>query len=201
MANQNCGEVLGLGIGNNGSTHSLIIPDCSTDNGHHPELKPSTSGHHSIPITVGVCFSKEILPLWSIEFGLQYHLLRSEITNTIGSLSYVKKIRSNYLGIAMAMCYNFMRMNYTNMYVSGGVSLDIPLGTSIVGDPIAKSIKYPLSVSPYIGLEFEYRMTSSLRLYIQPTLNYHIMKKSEYPILWQDRPISFELPIGIRISW
>jgi hypothetical protein len=96
-----------------------------------------------------------------------------------------------------------MQIKRTNMYVLGGVSLDIPVGASISSDFMDEhdSINYPISVSPRIGLGFEYKITSSSMLFVQPTLNYHIIKKSEYPILWQDKPITFELPIGIRISW
>jgi RNA polymerase sigma-70 factor (ECF subfamily) len=89
------------------------------------------------------------------------------------------------------------------MYVSGGVSLDIPVGASISSDvnDETQSLKYPISISPSIGLGLEYKITPSSMLFVQPTLNYHMMKKSDYPILWQDRPVSFELPVGIRISW
>jgi hypothetical protein len=89
------------------------------------------------------------------------------------------------------------------MYVSGGISLDIPVGASLSSDVNneTQSLKYPISVSPRIGLGLEYKITSSSMLFVQPTLNYHIMKESKYPILWQDKPITLELPIGIRISW
>jgi hypothetical protein len=89
------------------------------------------------------------------------------------------------------------------MYVSGGISLDIPVSASLsseVNDE-TQSLKYPISISPSVGFGFEYKITSSSMLFVQPTMNYHIMKKSDYPILWQDKPITFELPVGIRISW
>jgi hypothetical protein len=197
-------NVLGLRIdGNGGDAASGPMSDPSTGGGDHQETEPTTSVHHLMPITFGVRFSKEISPSWSIESGLQYNLLRSEITNTIGNWSYIQNVRANYLSIPIAMSYNFMQINRTNMYVSGGISLDIPVGASISSDvnDETKSLKYPISVSPRIGLGFEYKITSSSMLFVQPTLNYHIMKKSDYPILWQDKPITFELPIGIRISW
>jgi hypothetical protein len=197
-------NTLGLNIdGNSGDATLGSMSDPSIGSGNHQETEPTTSVHHLMPISVGVRFSKEFSPSWSIESGLQYNLLRSEITNTVGNWSYVQKVRANYLSIPIAISYNFMQLNRTNMYVSGGVSLDIPIGASINSDVTTehKSLKYPISISPSVGVGFEYKITSSSMLFIQPTLNYHIMKKSDYPILWQDRPASFELPVGIRISW
>jgi RNA polymerase sigma factor (sigma-70 family) len=197
-------NALGLSIdGNSGDAASGPMSDPSIGSGNHQETELTTSVHHLMPITFGVRFSKEISPSWSIESGLQYNLLRSEITNTVGNWSYVQNVRVNYLSIPIAISYNFMQMNRTNMYVSGGVSLDIPVGASVDSDVTDehKSLKYPVSVSPGVGLGFEYKITPSSTLFVQPTLNYHVMKKSDYPILWQDRPASFELPVGIRISW
>jgi hypothetical protein len=89
------------------------------------------------------------------------------------------------------------------MYVSGGLSLDIPVGATIGSGDIyeREKLRYPISISPVVGLGFEYKITPSSALFVQPSLNYHLMKKSDYPILWQDKPVTFELPIGIRISW
>jgi RNA polymerase sigma factor (sigma-70 family) len=195
-------NALGLRL-NIGGNNDVLASDPSTGGEEHPRPETTTSAHHLIPITVGIRFSKEISPSWSIESGLQYNLLRSEVTKTIGNGYYIKNVRANYLSIPIAMSYNFMQIKRTNMYVLGGVSLDIPVGASISSDFMDEhdSINYPISVSPRIGLGFEYKITSSSMLFVQPTLNYHIIKKSEYPILWQDKPITFELPIGIRISW
>lgn len=190
--------------GNSGDADSGPMSDPSTGGGDHQETEPTTTSvHHLMPITFGVRFSKEISPSWSVESGLQYSLLRSEMTKTYGNWSHIQNVRVNYLSIPIAMSYNFMQMNRTNMYVSGGVSLDIPVGASADSDVTDehKSLKYPVSVSPGIGLGFEYKITPSSTLFIQPTLNFHVMKKSDYPILWQDKPASFELPVGIRISW
>jgi RNA polymerase sigma factor (sigma-70 family) len=197
-------NTLGLSLdGNNRDAASELMSGPSIDSGVHQETESTTSVHHLMPISFGVRFSKEFSPSWSIESGLQYNLLRSEITNTSGNWSYVQKVRANYLSIPLAISYNFMQINRINMYVSGGVSLDIPVDASLSSDVNneTQSLKYPISISPSVGLGLEYKITHSSMLFVQPTLNYHIMKKSDYPILWQDRPASFELPVGIRISW
>lgn len=197
-------NVLGLSLDmDSGDADSGPMSDPIIGNGNHVETETTTSVHHLTPITIGVRISKEIAPSWSVESGLQYNLLRAEITHTVGLWSYVQNVRAGYLSIPVAVNYNFMRMNRAGMYVSGGLSLDIPVSASINSDVTSehKRLNYPLSVSPGIGLGFEYRMTSSSMLFVQPTLNYHMMKKSEYPLLWQDKPVTFELPVGIRFSW
>jgi RNA polymerase sigma factor (sigma-70 family) len=197
-------NALGLSSdGNRGDVASGSMSDPSTSGGGYQETELSTSVHHLMPITLGIRFSKEISPSWTVETGLEYTLLRSEITKTMGNWSYMKNIRANYLSLPIAVSYNLMQINRTNMYVSGGVSLDIPVGASINSEALDehKSLKYPVSVSPRMGLGFEYKISPSSMLFVQPTLSYHFMKDSDYPILWQDKPASFELPVGIRFSW
>jgi RNA polymerase sigma-70 factor (ECF subfamily) len=179
------------------------MQDFETGGENYTEQEQPASVRHLMPITLGVRFSKGISPSWSIEFGLQYSLLRSDITSTFGYWSYVRNVRANYLSTPVEMNYNFIRLNRANMYVSGGLSLDIPVGATIGSGEIyeREKLRYPISISPVVGLGFEYKITPSSTLFVQPSLNYHLMKKSDYPILWQDKPVTFELPIGIRISW
>jgi RNA polymerase sigma factor (sigma-70 family) len=198
-------NLLGFSVDNNrgDGVYSDSMQDFEIGGENYTEQEQPASVRHLMPITLGVRFSKGISPSWSVEFGLQYSLLRSDITSTFGYWSYVRNVRANYLSTPVEMNYNFIRLNRANMYVSGGLSLDIPVGATIGSGEIyeREKLRYPISISPVVGLGFEYKITPSSMLFVQPSLNYHLMKKSDYPILWQDKPVTFELPIGIRISW
>jgi hypothetical protein len=103
----------------------------------------------------------------------------------------------------VALQYRFLRGAQTNLYASGGASLDIPVGASwsVEGWDNHAKLSYPMAVSLNFGLGFECKVSSSVSLFVQPSLSYHMMDSSEYPILWQDKSVTFELPVGIRFNW
>jgi RNA polymerase sigma factor (sigma-70 family) len=157
--------------------------------------------HHLIPLTFGVHISKGIAPSWSVETGLQYTLLRSEYSNKASH--YTEKVQAHFLSIPVSLQYQFMQGEQMNIYASGGASLDIPVGASwnVEGWNDHAKLHYPMAVGLNVGLGLEYKVSSAASLFVQPSLNYHIMDSSEYPILWQDKAVTFELPVGIRFNW
>jgi RNA polymerase sigma-70 factor (ECF subfamily) len=157
--------------------------------------------HHLIPLTFGVHISKGITPSWSVETGLQYTLLRSEYSNKASH--YTEKVQAHFLSIPVSLQYHFLQGEQMNIYASGGASLDIPVGASwnVEGWNDHAKLHYPMAVGLNVGLGLEYKVSSAASLFVQPSLNYHIMDSSEYPILWQDKAVTFELPVGIRFNW
>jgi hypothetical protein len=157
--------------------------------------------HHLIPLTFGVHISKGIAPSWSVETGLQYTLLRSEYSNKASH--YTEKVQAHFLSIPVSLQYHFLQGGQMNIYASGGASLDIPVGASwnVEGWNDHAKLHYPMAVGLNVGLGLEYKVSSVASLFVQPSLNYHIMDSSEYPILWQDKAVTFELPVGIRFNW
>jgi RNA polymerase sigma-70 factor (ECF subfamily) len=157
--------------------------------------------HHLIPLTFGVHISKGIAPSWSVETGLQYTLLRSEYSNKASH--YTEKVQAHFLSIPVSLQYHFLQGEQMNIYASGGASLDIPVGASwnVEGWNDHAKLHYPMAVGLNVGLGLEYKVSSAASLFVQPSLNYHIMDSSEYLILWQDKAVTFELPVGIRFNW
>jgi RNA polymerase sigma-70 factor (ECF subfamily) len=157
--------------------------------------------HHLIPLTFGVHISKGIAPSWSVETGLQYTLLRSEYSNKASH--YTEKVQAHFLSIPVSLQYHFLQGEQMNIYASGGASLDIPVGASwnVEGWNDHAKLHYPMAVGLNVGLGLEYKVSSAASLFVQPSLNYHIMDSSEYPILWQNKAVTFELPVGIRFNW
>ena len=196
-----------LGIGsnsNNINNGNSPMADPDPSGGHSGSTKEeTTSAHHLLPLTFGVRISKELSPKWGMETGVQYSLLRSDITKTIGDWSYIKNVKAHYISIPIAVKYHFLQWKKTNVFTLTGMSLDMPIGSSIDSEIMGEHSKlhYPVSFSIDAGIGFEYKISPTTTLFIQPSLNYHIMDKSEHPILWQDQPFSFDLPIGIRFSW
>lgn len=196
-------NALGFEFGSNNSVGNGMMADQDPNyNGGHTDTeKQTTSVHHLMPITLGVRFSKDVSERWTMETGVQYSLLRTSITKTNGSWSNTEDIKAHFLSLPIAAKYRFLQWKKANAYALGGMSIDIPVGASTSEETTAEhsKLRYPLSFSVDTGIGFDYQISPTTSLFIQPSLNYHIMRKSEQPILWQDNPLSFDLPIGIRI--
>jgi len=41
----------------------------------------------------------------------------------------------------------------------------------------------------------------NLGLFVEPSINYHFKSTMSYPIIWQDKPFNFSIPVGIRLTW
>ena len=196
-----------LGVGNSSNdinNGNGPMADSDPNGGNSSDTKEeTTSVQHLMPLTIGVRISKELSPKWGIETGVQYSLLRSDITKTIGDWSYVKNVKAHYISIPVAVKYHLLQWKNTNVYTTTGMSFDLPVSSAIdcgIMDEHSK-LHYPLSFSICGGIGLQYKISQTTTLFIQPSLNYHIMDKSEHPILWQDQPLSFDLPIGIKFSW
>ena len=196
-----------LGVGNSSNdinNGNSPMADSDPNGGNSSDRKEeTTSVQHLMPLTIGVRISKELSPKWGIETGIQYSLLRSYIKKTTGDWSYVKNVKAHYISIPVAVKYHLFQWKNTNVYTTTGMSFDLPVSSAIdcgIMDEHSK-LHYPLSFSICGGIGLQYKISQTTTLFIQPSLNYHIMDKSEHPILWQDQPLSFDLPIGIKFSW
>jgi RNA polymerase sigma factor (sigma-70 family) len=193
---------LGISTRNMSSTNLDFVTDGEQGEGGTTKPNVNTSVHHLMPITLGLHITKEISRSWSMECGMQYSLLRTNTTIVTGGQPIRQNIRAHFLSIPIDIRYCFVQWNKTKAYTYGGCGIDIPIGASIKNAVKERSsLHYPFGVTLNAGLGIEYKISSNTYLYIQPSLNYHIMKDSTYPILWQDKPFTLELPIGIRLSW
>ncbi len=55
------------------------------------------------------------------------------------------------------------------------------------------------SISTGVGLQ--YHFTPNLGLYIEPTLQYYLPTGSSTRTVWTEHPLTFSLPLGLRLTW
>ena len=165
---------------------------------------------HEKPITFGLSFTKAINDRWSIETGLQYSQLKSTFTmgNELNNISKYQKI--HYIGIPVRISYRFADYKKLSAYGSAGVTLNIPVKSSIKQYLITDSTSIYLdthNANPSIqwsasaGLGLQYRLTPTISLYVEPSINYYIPNGSSTHTTWTERPFTFSMPVGIRFTW
>jgi len=179
---------------------------------------------HKRPISFGVTVSKQISSRLSLETGLVYTRLSSKIrSNSMFNLSESQNF--NYLGVPLALNYNFYELGKTRFYISlgGMVQKDISgkyvsnmnFSISDINDPeIAHSIFYsePYYInqsisqsnpqfSVYSTLGVSYPLYKKLYLYGAVGGAYYFDAGNRYRTIYSDKKTQLNLNLGIKFDF
>ncbi len=169
-----------------------------------------TEVHHRQPVRFGLSLRYHINDRWSLESGVSYTYLTSDITRRADTYSHETRQRLSYIGIPVNANYRLWHNRRFNIYASGGGTIekmvkgkattkDIVDGKVSTTNTESVSISQPqFSVTGAIGAEF--KADKRFSLYAEPGLSYYFDNKSNVTTIYQDKPLNFNLNIGIRIN-
>lgn len=152
------------------------------------------SNHHS-SWTVGLSVSKGISQHASIETGLTYTLLTSDVRL---QYSGVQSQHIHYLGIPLRLNYIFAASSPYLFYAGGGITLEHVLSASRDGKKLDAS---PWQLSSNIAIGGQYQATRNLSFYLEPGISWYHNADKTIPTLRTESPIFFNLKGGIRFSY
>lgn len=159
-----------------------------------------TTRHHQ-PVRFGFSLRYRLNDRWSIESGLTYTRLSADFTKTVDDKSITTEQHLNYIGIPVTTSYLLWGSRYVNIYLSAGAMVEKMISGSRTTTGVTNSVSiHPLqfSVSGAAGAEF--RFTPQFSLYAEPGLGYWFDNGSDIPTYYQDKPLSFSLSLGLRLS-
>lgn len=186
-----------------GTSPSTSIDYPTTPTDENPVEKPiepiemQESVNHHQPIRFGLSLRYVINERWSIDAGLSYTLLTSDITLTAGSKQVDLKQRLNYIGIPINVNYQLWNYRHFNVYASAGGVVE----KMVKGKQGDESVSIaPLQVSLNAGLGAEYEFVDWLSIYAEPGLAYYFDNGSRVQTFYQDKPLNFNLNLGLRLN-
>lgn len=164
-------------------------------------VQTSESVHHHQPIRFGFSLRYRFDERWGIESGLTYTRLSADITNTDDGQVTATEQRLNYIGVPLSASYLIWGNRYFNFYLSAGglVEKMVKGSRTTQGETNSVSI-HPLQVSVNGAAGAEFKFTEGLSLYAEPSLNYYFDNGSSIPTLYQEKPLNFNLNVGIRFN-
>lgn len=160
--------------------------------------------HHHQPIRLGVSVRYGLGKRWSLESGLTYTYLVSDITRSVKGSSYQIEQRLSYIGVPLNVNYLLWSNPHFNVYSSAGGMVE----TMVKGK--RKNEEYeinervgrqPVQFSVQGAAGVEYMPGGNLSIYAEPGLAYHFSNHSTIPTFYQDKPLSFNLNLGLRFSF
>ncbi len=155
---------------------------------HPEEIKVNQEIHHRQSVRFGLSLRYRLDDRWSVESGLSYTRLSSDIITTVENKTTTTEQRLNYIGLPLSISYDLWKCHKFGLYVIAGSSIEKCLDTS----------SWQFSLSGAVGAE--YKLTDFFSLYAEPGLGYYFKDSSSTPTVYQDHPLNFNLNFGLRFN-
>ena len=220
------GLLYGNGVGSNGTSQGYKTFFLSKDEGlelntngatagimslNGKEVPATTQTRHHLPLRAGLNVRWEFFPKLSLETGLVYTLLSSELTSGSDIYTYVSRQKLNYIGIPLNLNYTFLETRFIGLYVSMGGMMEKCVGGKLstnyisngkIIDKKAESLRVdPLQWSANISAGFQFNIIKSTGIFIQPGISWYFDNGSPVETIYKTKPVNFDLRCGIRYSF
>lgn len=156
----------------------------------NPEDTTQTRLHvrHHQPVRFGFLLRYRLNDRWSVETGLSYTHLSSDITTTVNDVTTVTEQHFNYIGLPLNISYDLWKSRHFGLYATVGGTIEKQLDAS----------PWQFSVSGAVGAE--YKLSDLFSLYAEPGLGYYFKDGSSTPTIYKDHPFNFNLSFGLRFN-
>ena len=150
---------------------------------------PDMEVHHRQPLRFGLSLRYRIDERWSLEAGLAYTRLISDITTTRNGVSDREIQSLNYIGIPLKVGYEIWSDRKFDVYATTGGVIDRMLDYSF----------WQFSVNGSLGAD--YKFTNNLSIYAEEGIGYYFNDGSTLSTIYKDHPLTFNLSLGLRIHF
>ena len=162
------------------------------------------------PIQIGVSVAYSFTDRLSIESGLTYSCLVSDLSSGTPSGNYDIRQTLHYIGLPLALRYDFLKIKGFSLYASAGGQMekcvagktrtDYFVDGKKVSSENGRIMVEPLqwSVNAYVGAQYSFNRL--VGLYIEPGAAYYFRSGSPVNCIYSERPFNFSLRAGLRFS-
>lgn len=175
-----------------------------------PSEQTVTEVDHRLPVRVALSLRYNINDSWSVETGLAYSYLYSEIKSGNTSTTAFTEQMLNYIGMPVAVSWSVWRNNSFNIYLKGGVMMEKMVhgkaettcrANGCNGEQESRNIKIsPLQWSASGAVGAELRLGHRFGAFVEPGAGYYFNAPDDVPTLYGDKPLNFNLNLGLRYN-
>ena len=162
------------------------------------------------PVQVGVSVAYSFTDRLSIESGLTYSCLVSDLSSGTPSGNYDIRQTLHYIGLPLSLKYEFLKVKGFSLYalaggqmekcVAGKTRTDYFIDGKKVSSENGRIMVEPLqwSVGAYVGAQYSFNRL--VGLYVEPGAAYYFRNGSPVNCIYSERPFNFSLRAGLRFS-
>lgn len=169
-----------------------------------------TSTHHRQPVRIGIRVRYDLNERWSVESGVTYSYLSSEINKENSYCTYNTEQKLHYVGIPVNVNYNLITTKRLNVYASaGGMAEKMVKGkattqyavNSQVQSTASENVKInPLQYSVNGAVGIAYQVGGNIGIFAEPGVSYYIDNGSHVQTIYKDKPFNINLNVGLRLT-
>ena len=168
-----------------------------------------TETRHRLPVRIGMNVAYAATKRISIESGLTYTRLSSDIREGTKDNFFYGEQQLDYVGVPVNVKYRFAGFRRFGIYASAGllaekcVSGKTTMKYVIMGETRdteqQKISEKPLQMSVNAAIGAQYDVMNNICIYAEPGLSYYFDDGSSLKSIYKDKPLNFSLNIGIRV--
>ena len=151
---------------------------------------------HKQPLSFGFSVRKGLAKGFSVETGLTYTYLASDVKFAGSSKKVSQKL--HYLGIPLRANWNFVDKKSFIMYVSAGGAMEKCIYGKIGSR--SETVK-PLQFSVMGAVGAQYNISKRVGIYVEPGVSYFFDDGSDIQTIRKENPCNFTLQGGIRLTY
>ncbi len=166
---------------------------------------------HRLPVHAGASIAYRINDRVSVETGIAYSYLSADIHEGSDSHYFAGEQSLHYVGIPVGVRVRAMSWKNFDIYVGAGFEADKCVSGTLkksyvingqTRDDGHESISIrPLQWSVNAGAGVQYNISSMVGIYAEPGLSYCFDNGSNIETIYSEKPLNFNLNIGLRVSF
>ena len=164
----------------------------------------TTHEHHHQPLRVGLSVSRRLNARWSLQTGLVYSKLSSELVQEQrGVMQSTVRQRLHYVGLPLMASYSLWRTPHVNVYASAGGCVEQLVSGRQTEDHSDRSTRVSehrpvFSLLATAGVE--YLGTPRLSVFAEPGAACYLHNGSGVHSAYTDKPLGLHLNVGVRVT-
>ncbi len=166
---------------------------------------------HRLPVRAGLTAAYRLADRFSIETGLLYTNLTSDLRQGSEDHYTAGTQTLHYLGIPVNLKFRIASWERLDLYASAGVlaekCIDGTLKNEVILDgELQKTEREHLSVKPLqwsvnLAAGLQYNFINTVGIYFEPGINYYFDNSTPIKTIYNDRPFNFNLNVGLRFTF
>ncbi len=165
---------------------------------------------HRLPVRVALKAEYAFNERWSIESGLTFTRLCSDMKDGTKENYFTGEQKLNYLGIPVNLKYNACSYGRLKLYGSAGVLVEKCVSGDVTKEYVLTNttkkterlgIDYrPLQMSVGAALGVQLDVLDNIGIYAEPGVNFYFDDRSPLQTIYKEKPLNFNFNVGVRYA-
>ena len=157
--------------------------------------------NHDQPISFGLSLSYPLTSRLSLSTGVVYTKLNSDFVTIMPTSQIHRRQSLHYIGIPLTLHFRLWQWRGLSAYLSAGAQADWNIKATSNTDGVDQTItKDRIQWSAGGSLGLQYNPLPQLGIYAEPGIRHYFDNGSTVSNFFKDKPTSFNLQIGLRVT-